>query len=89
MDFSAQGVLELEEGGRSNGEGGQGEYVWLQEVQDQIRNGALSEDNWFFCTVAQCAYRVHGQEAPRSVEIVPASLWRRLEQPVALILEPS
>ena len=48
MDFSAQGVLELEEGERSKGEGGQGEDVWLQEGQDQIRNGTLSEDNWHF-----------------------------------------
>ena len=48
MVLSTQGVLELEEGERSKGEGGQGEDVWLQEVQDQIRNGTLSEDNWHF-----------------------------------------
>ena len=43
--FPMQGVLELEERERSKGEGGQGEDIWLQELQDQIRNGILSEDN--------------------------------------------
>ena len=43
-----QGVLELVERERSKDEGGQGQDIWLQELQDQFRNGRLSEDNWHF-----------------------------------------
>ena len=42
-----------------------------------------------FCTVARHSFQEHGQEAPHSVEMKLASLWRRFEQPVALILKPS
>ena len=48
MVFATQGVLEVEERERSKDKGGRGEDVWLQELQDQIRNGRLSEDNWHF-----------------------------------------
>ena len=43
-----QGVMELVERERCKDERGQGEDPWLLELQDQFRNGCLSEDNWKF-----------------------------------------
>ena len=82
-------MLELEERERSKDEGGQGQDIWLQELQDQIRNGRLSEDTGISYTVVRRSFQERGQQAPRSAGILLASPWRRLEQPTALKLKSS
>ena len=89
MVFATQGVLEVEERERSKDKGGRGEDVWLQELQDQIRNGRLSEDNWHFLHGRPTLVPGTWARGTAQCGNVLASFWRRFEQPVALILKPS
>jgi hypothetical protein len=63
-----QGVTELVELERCKD-------AWLHELQEEIRYGRLSEDNWNFSTVARHMYLGVGRAAERNVARMLAKLW--------------